>query len=56
VDSSPTSSQKYPIQNRAGGVPQAGKHLPGKCEALSSNPSAKKKKKKKSNILTQLTK
>jgi hypothetical protein len=28
---------------RAGGVTQEGQHLPGKCKALSSNPSAAKK-------------
>jgi hypothetical protein len=40
-------SQKYPTQNRAGGVTQASACLPGKREALSSNLSTAKKKKKK---------
>jgi hypothetical protein len=38
-----TLSQKYPTQNRAGGVVEC---LSSKCEALSSNPSTAKKKKK----------
>jgi hypothetical protein len=42
-----TISQKYPTQNRAGGVTQVVEHLPHKCEALSSNPSTAKKEKKK---------
>jgi hypothetical protein len=45
-------SQKYPTQNRAGGVAQVVQHLPSKYEALNLNPStAKKKKKKLSNFL-----
>jgi hypothetical protein len=37
--------KKNPIQNRAGGVAEVVKHLPSKCEALSSNSSTTKKKK-----------
>jgi hypothetical protein len=33
--------------NRAGGMYQVAEHLPSKCEALSSNPSAAGKKKKR---------
>jgi hypothetical protein len=39
-------SQKYPTQNRAGGVAQVVQHLPSKYEALNLNPSTAKKKKK----------
>jgi hypothetical protein len=34
-----TLSQNYPTRERAGGVAQAIKYLPSKCEALCSNPS-----------------
>jgi hypothetical protein len=45
---SKTLSQKYPTQKWAGRVAQVVQCLPGKCEALSSNPNTTKKKKKKS--------
>jgi hypothetical protein len=38
-----TMSQKTPSQNRAGQMVQVVKHLPRRCEALSSNPSTTKK-------------
>jgi hypothetical protein len=37
-----TLSQKYPTKKRAGGVAQVEKHLPSKCEVLSSNSSTTK--------------
>jgi hypothetical protein len=44
---SETLSQKYPTQERAGGVAQVIEYLSSKCEALSSNSSTAKKKTKK---------
>jgi hypothetical protein len=44
-------SQKYPTQNRAGGVAQAVLCLPSKNEALSSNPSTARKNDKQINDL-----
>jgi hypothetical protein len=41
---SETLSQKYPTLKRADGVAQLVECLLGKCEALSSNPSATKQK------------
>jgi hypothetical protein len=41
-----TLSRKNPLQKRAGRVAQVIEHLPGKCKALTSNPSTAKKKKK----------
>jgi hypothetical protein len=38
-----TLSQKYPTQNRTGGVAQVVERLPSKCEALSSKCSTIKK-------------
>jgi hypothetical protein len=46
-----TLSQKHPTQKRVVGMAQVIECLPGRCAALSSNPSIiKKKKKKKSNF------
>jgi hypothetical protein len=45
-------SQKYSTQNRTGVVAQMIAHLPGKREALSSNPSTTKKRKKWNRDLT----
>jgi hypothetical protein len=42
------------MMRRAGGVPQVVKHLPGKCEALSSNPSTAKKHKKEKRIAEEM--
>jgi hypothetical protein len=42
-----TLSQKYPTQNRVGGVSQVVECLSTKHESLSSNPSTGKKKKER---------